>query len=149
MEIQALGLIEIKGFLGAIAASDAALKTADVKLINAEKIRGGLTTIHLSGDVAAVTVAVEAGAAAARGLGCLLSSHVIPRLSSDAAQMVVDSISHNELVVMYELNVEPTNSRLPIVEEPALEVNQETSEGGKQPIEKLAPRKKSESKKKK
>ena len=88
MEIQALGLIEVKGFLGAIAAADAALKTADVTLLNAEKISGGLTTIQLTGDVAAVKVAVDAGAAIAQELNSLRSAHVIPRLSVEAFKII-------------------------------------------------------------
>ena len=88
MEIQALGLIEVKGFLGAIAAADAALKTADVNLLNAEKISGGLTTIQLTGDVAAVKVAVDAGAAVAQELNLLRSAHVIPRLSLEARKII-------------------------------------------------------------
>lgn len=92
MKIQALGLIEVNGLLGGIAAADAALKTADVDLISAEKVNGGLTTIHLSGDVAAIQVAVEAGSVVARDLNCLRSSHVIPRLASETSEMVIAGI---------------------------------------------------------
>ncbi|WEG72779.1 BMC domain-containing protein [Vagococcus intermedius] len=92
MKIQALGLIEVNGLLGGIAAADAALKTADVDLISAEKVNGGLTTIHLSGDVAAIQVAVEAGSVVARDLNCLRSSHVIPRLASETSDMVIAGI---------------------------------------------------------
>lgn len=75
----ALGLIETRGLVGAIEAADAALKTADVQLIGRERADAGLMTIKLSGDVAAVRAAVDAGAAAAQRVGELVSAHVIPR----------------------------------------------------------------------
>ncbi|SLM86209.1 BMC domain-containing protein [Vagococcus fluvialis] len=96
MKIESLGLIEVKGFLGAIAAADAALKTADVALLNAEVIKGGQTTIQLAGDVAAVKVAVEAGSLSAESLNCLISSHVIPRMAEDTAKMVMASIEEKK-----------------------------------------------------
>ncbi|MDT2814493.1 BMC domain-containing protein [Vagococcus carniphilus] len=96
MKIEALGLVEIKGFLGAVAAADAALKTADVVLLNAEVIKGGQTTIQLTGDVAAVKVAVDSATAVAENLNCLLSSHVIPRMAEDTAKMVMESVKKKQ-----------------------------------------------------
>ncbi|MEG0254173.1 MAG: BMC domain-containing protein [Vagococcus sp.] len=96
MKIEALGLIEIKGYLGAIAAADAALKTADVTLLNAEVIKGGQTTIQLTGDVAAVKVAVDSASAVAESLNCLISSHVIPRMAEDTAKMVMKSVAERK-----------------------------------------------------
>ena len=58
--MKALGMVEVKGFLGAISVADAALKAADVTLLKAEIINGGLTTVELIGDVAAVQAAVDA-----------------------------------------------------------------------------------------
>lgn len=75
----ALGLIETKGLVGAIEAADAMLKAADVKLVSKEKISAGLITIQISGEVAAVKSAVDAGAAAAQRVGQLISTHIIPR----------------------------------------------------------------------
>jgi microcompartment protein CcmL/EutN len=75
---QALGLIETRGLLPAIEAADAALKAANVSLSKMEKVGGGLVTLMLRGDVAAVKAATDAGAAAARKVGELLSVHVIP-----------------------------------------------------------------------
>lgn len=74
----ALGMIETRGMLPAIEAADASLKAANVTLSNIEKVGGGLVTIMLRGDVAAVKAATDAGAAAARKVGELLSVHVIP-----------------------------------------------------------------------
>jgi len=75
----ALGLIETRGLVGAIEAADAALKAADVRLIGRERADAGLMTIKISGEVAAVRAAVDAGAAAAQRVGELVSVHVIPR----------------------------------------------------------------------
>lgn len=75
----ALGLIETKGLVPAIEAADTALKAAEVKLVACEFVKGGLVTIELVGDVAAVKAAVDAGGEAAARIGTLLSKHVIAR----------------------------------------------------------------------
>lgn len=79
----AIGLIETRGLVGAIEAADAMVKAANVKLIGQERIGGGLVTVIVKGDVGAVKAAVDAGAAAAKRVGELLSVHVIPRPHSD------------------------------------------------------------------
>lgn len=75
---EALGLIETKGLVAMIEASDAMVKAANVKLVGWEKIGGGLVTAMVRGDVAAVKSATDAGAAAAKKVGELISVHVIP-----------------------------------------------------------------------
>jgi len=75
----ALGMIETKGFVGLVEASDAMVKAARVELVNYERIGGGYVTTVVRGDVAAVKAAVEAGARAAEKVGELVSVHVIPR----------------------------------------------------------------------
>jgi microcompartment protein CcmL/EutN len=75
----ALGLIETKGFVGMVEASDAMVKAAKVELVGYEKIGGGYVTAIVRGDVAAVKAATEAGARAAERVGQLVSVHVIPR----------------------------------------------------------------------
>lgn len=89
--VKALGLIEVHGKLGAILAADAAVKAANVNLLGSEVIRGGLTTIHIIGDVAAVKAAVEAGEVAVANKNCLISSHVIPHLDDQVEQMLMKS----------------------------------------------------------
>ena len=79
MEKQALGLVETKGLVGAIEAADAMVKAANVQLIGKEKIGSGLVTVMVRGDVGAVKAATDAGAAAARKVGEVVSVHVIPR----------------------------------------------------------------------
>lgn len=79
---RAIGLIETKGYVGAIEALDAALKSANVTCQGKELSTGGMVTVYLSGDVSAVQSAVDAGSSAASRVGQLVSSHVIPRLAS-------------------------------------------------------------------
>jgi len=76
---EALGMIETKGFVGLVEASDAMVKAARVELVGYEKIGGGFVTAIVRGDVAAVKAAVEAGARAAEKVGEMVSVHVIPR----------------------------------------------------------------------
>ncbi len=76
---EALGLIETRGYIGAIEAADAALKSADVTLVSTQKADAGLVTIILQGDVASVRAAVSAGSAAAKRIGELVSENVIAR----------------------------------------------------------------------
>lgn len=76
---EALGMIETKGLVAMIEATDAMVKAANVKLVNWEKIGAGYVTAVVRGDVAAVKAATEAGAAAAGKIGELISVHVIPR----------------------------------------------------------------------
>ena len=83
MEKQALGMVETKGLVGAIEAADAMVKAANVHLIGRELVGGGLVTVMVRGDVGAVKAAVEAGGAAAKRVGELISVHVIPRPHSD------------------------------------------------------------------
>jgi microcompartment protein CcmL/EutN len=75
----ALGMIETRGFVAMVEASDAMVKAAKVELVGYEKIGGGYTTTIVRGDVAAVKAATEAGARAAERVGELVSVHVIPR----------------------------------------------------------------------
>lgn len=75
----ALGMIETKGFVGMVEASDAMVKAAKVELVGYEKIGGGYVTAIVRGDVAAVKAATEAGSRAAQRVGELVSVHVIPR----------------------------------------------------------------------
>lgn len=75
----ALGMVETRGLVGAIEAADAMVKAANVVLIGSEYVGGGLVTVMVRGDVGAVKAATDAGAAAAKRVGELVSVHVIPR----------------------------------------------------------------------
>ncbi len=83
MEKQALGMVETKGLVGSIEAADAMVKAANVHLIGKVHVGGGLVTVMVRGDVGAVKAAVEAGGAAAKRMGELVSVHVIPRPHED------------------------------------------------------------------
>ena len=83
MEKQALGMVETRGLVSAIEAADAMVKAANVTLIGKEKIGSGLVTVMVRGDVGAVKAAVDAGAAAAKRVGELVSVHVIPSPHTD------------------------------------------------------------------
>lgn len=75
----AIGLIETKGLVGLVEATDAMAKAANVRIVKRVSIGGGLVATVVSGDVGSVRAAVEAGAAAATQVGELVSSHIIPR----------------------------------------------------------------------
>jgi ethanolamine utilization protein EutM len=83
MSEQALGMVETRGLVGAIEAADAMVKAANVKMVGKEHVGGGLVTIFVRGDVGAVKAATDAGGAAAKRVGELLSVHVIPRPHGD------------------------------------------------------------------
>lgn len=76
---EALGMIECRSFAAMVEASDAMVKAAKVVIVGWEKIGSGYVTVMCRGDVAAVKAATDAGAAAARRVGELVSVHVIPR----------------------------------------------------------------------
>ena len=76
---EALGMIETRGLVAMIEAADAMVKAANVSLVGYEKIGGGFVTAIVRGEVASVKAATDAGAAAARRVGELVSVHVIPR----------------------------------------------------------------------
>lgn len=75
----AIGLVETKGLIATIEASDAMLKAANVSLVKQVQIGGGFVTTIIEGDVGSVRAAVDAGAAAASKVGELVSAHLIPR----------------------------------------------------------------------
>jgi ethanolamine utilization protein EutM len=79
MSQEALGLVETRGLIGSIEAADAMVKAANVVLVAKEYIGAGYVTVMVRGDVGAVKAATDAGAAAARRVGELVSVHVIPR----------------------------------------------------------------------
>lgn len=85
---RALGLIETRGLVGAVEAADAMVKAANVKLIGKEKIGGGFVTVMVRGDVGAVKAATDAGAAAAKKVGEIVSVHVIPRPHNDVDEIL-------------------------------------------------------------
>jgi ethanolamine utilization protein EutM len=88
MSLEALGMVETKGFVGAVEAADAMVKAANVQLVGKEYIGAGYVTIFVRGDVGAVKAATDAGAAAARRVGELISVHVIPRPHNEVERVL-------------------------------------------------------------
>ena len=87
----ALGLVETKGLVGSIEAADAMVKAANVRLVGKEYIGNGYVTVMVRGDVGAVKAAVDAGAAAAKRVGELISVHVIPRPNDDVETILPEA----------------------------------------------------------
>lgn len=124
---QSLGLLEVKGLLGAITMSDVMVKASNVHVVNIDRANGfGWFTVKVVGDVGAVQSAVEAGAMVAKEMGCFVSSKVIPRVS----QTVIDVFLQEETVpakeepiaeVVEEATVEPA----PVEETPSVPVTGE------------------------
>lgn len=114
---QSLGLLEVKGLLGAVTMSDVMVKASNVHVVNIDKANGfGWFTVKVVGDVGAVQSAVEAGAMVAKEMGCFVSSKVIPRVS----QTVIDVFLQEETVPAKK---EPTAE---VVEEPTVETKEDT-----------------------
>ena len=88
MAADALGMVETKGLIGAVEAADAMVKAANVILVGKEYIGAGYVTVLVRGDVGAVKAATDAGAAAARRVGELLSVHVIPRPHAEVERIL-------------------------------------------------------------
>lgn len=86
---QALGLIEVIGYPTAIAAADAALKSAEVHLTTITKVGSGIMTVQLTGDVAAIRSAVDTGGEEAKRVGVLRSTHVIPRYDTQLMNGII------------------------------------------------------------
>lgn len=84
----ALGMVETKGLIGAVEAADAMVKAANVVLLGSEYVGGGFVTVMVRGDVGAVKAATDAGAAAAKRVGELVSVHVIPRPHADVEMIL-------------------------------------------------------------
>ena len=88
---EAIGMIETRGYVGSVEASDAMVKAANVGLVKTIPIGGGLITVLAKGDVGSVKAAVDAGSKAAAKVGELISSHIIPRPHEDLMKMFIDA----------------------------------------------------------
>jgi ethanolamine utilization protein EutM len=88
---EAIGMIETRGYIGSVEASDAMVKAANVGLVKTIPIGGGLITVLAKGDVGSVKAAVDAGSKAAAKVGELISSHIIPRPHEDLLKTFIDT----------------------------------------------------------
>lgn len=90
--MEALGMVEVKGLTGAIEAADAMVKTANVTLTGKEYVGAAYVVVTVRGDVGAVKAATDAGAAAARRVGELISVHVIPNPHEETEKVIPGSL---------------------------------------------------------
>jgi ethanolamine utilization protein EutM len=104
---RALGMVETRGFIGATEAADAMVKAAEVEIEKREYAEGGLVTILVRGDVAAVKAATDAGAVAAARVGELVSVHVISR-PHDATDLLVDVLPGDRRIGTYPIRNAPS-----------------------------------------
>jgi ethanolamine utilization protein EutM len=88
---EALGMIETKGYVGSVEASDAMVKAANVTLVRTVPIGGGMITVLVRGDVGSVRAAVDAGSKAASKVGELVSAHLIARPHEDLLKAFLDT----------------------------------------------------------
>lgn len=111
--MEALGMIETKGLLAAIESADAMLKAAEVRLLERTFTGGGLVTILVTGDVAAVKASIDAAAAAVARLGneLLVSQHVIPRPHSELGETIVSPTPLCQLHEAEPEAIEPTEDQ--------------------------------------
>ncbi len=114
---KAYGFVETKGFTGGVEATDAMNKAASVEFVRRVDINGGYVTTIVTGDVGAVKASVEAGAAAGRRVGEVISAHVIPNLHEQAAARVLKDEAPKELAASYNaLGMIETIGFVPMIE---------------------------------
>lgn len=134
--MQALGFIETRGLLAAIESADVMLKAAEVTLVEKTHVGGGLVSVAVTGDVAAVKAAVEAGVSAVRRLSdaLLISHHVIPRPHEELEGLIVQPMPQKETEAQAEQLVSPEADDSPSImnesgeaqdSEPSEDVNEE------------------------
>lgn len=104
--LDALGLVETRGLVGALEAADAGTKAADVRLLGTERADAGLVTVKFLGEVAAVKAAVDAAAAAAKRVGQLVAVHVIPRPHEELGPVAEDDDASDAPVARERLDRE-------------------------------------------
>ncbi|GCD08808.1 BMC domain-containing protein [Clostridium tagluense] len=117
MNRRALGLIEVKGYLGAIEAADIALKAANVSLIGCEIVKGGLVTVKLEGDVSSVKAAVEAVEIGMIKLDFLVGVHVIARPDTSVWDMIEKNVNTDDKIYEHKKN----NEDLLLIESESIE----------------------------
>lgn len=116
--MEALGMIETRGLLAAIESADVMLKSADVKLLEKILVGGGLVTITVTGDVAAVKSSIDAATAAVSKLGAdlLVSQHVIPRPHVELGETIVSPVPLAELTREQEKELELEEKKEAVIE---------------------------------
>jgi ethanolamine utilization protein EutM len=114
----AFGMVETRGLVGAIEAADAMVKTSNVRLVGKERTDPAMITIKIIGETAAVQSAVEAGAAAAKRVGQLVSQHVIPRPAEGVEDLIFANsiLSESEIASLMNGSEQATSSNDAVLE---------------------------------
>lgn len=86
--MKALGMIETKGLVAAIEATDSMSKSAEIQVLGMKEIGGGLVSVYIQGEVGAVKAAVDAGASSAKQVGEIVAVHIISRPNDDTVQVL-------------------------------------------------------------
>ncbi|MEG0307670.1 MAG: BMC domain-containing protein [Clostridium sp.] len=123
---KSLGLVEVRGYVAAVEAADSALKAANVTLIGLEKIKGGITTIKITGDVGAVKAAVDAAKVSVEKLGTFRTAHVIPRVDSQVQELFFEKKSEAKEEISKSLSI--NNEK---------DVNKDSDEKEKSPVQEI------------
>lgn len=105
MKKMALGMVETYGYVGAVEAADACVKSANVELVGCEFIKGGLVTILIKGDVGAVKASIDAAEITVMKVGKLISTHIIPRPSNGISKILPKSDSIDEKLNEEEVGI--------------------------------------------
>jgi microcompartment protein CcmL/EutN len=134
MNNRAIGLVETYGYIGAVEALDVALKAANVKFLGCKFVKGGIVTIMVIGDVAAVKAAVDAAEVAVPRVGTLRTTHVIARASEDVFSMLNDTtdekviLNENVEIVEKDEKANSLDKKESIEKEPDKEKNEDNNE---------------------
>ena len=123
---ESLGLLEVAGLLGAISASDAMVKAANVRLVGIEKAKGlGWMTVKVAGDVAAVDAAVQTGTAITKGMNLYVAHKVIPRPAEGLVEAFNEDFKERSAKVSVE--IEPVKA---VVKEESTKVVKDDAKDG-------------------
>lgn len=128
--MNALGLVEVIGYVAAIEASDACLKSANVSLVSIDKVGSGIVTLTISGDVGAVKSAVESAEMAVNRIGTLRSTHVIPRINKEVADVLFKKENKKETKEEVNINSEvqeAVSTEISPLEEEQITINEDSS----------------------
>lgn len=128
--MNAIGLVEVIGYVAAIEACDTCVKSANVNLVSLDKVGSGIVTLTISGDVGAVKSAVEAAEASVERIGTLRSTHVIPRMNKEVAEVLFKKEDKKEIKEEVDIKSEVKEALLTEVsslEQEQLNINEDSN----------------------
>lgn len=122
--MNAIGLIEVIGYVAAIEACDACVKYANVNILSIDKVGAGIVTLSIAGDVGSVKSAIEAGAVAANKVGVLRSTHVIPRIHKEVADSLLKKEDKKATQKYNKINEIPIKENMKIEENEDIKIEE-------------------------